>query len=163
MITVFIFLFFLLLENLLLPALIGPGPFLITEVFILGLVIYGRRWQTFAFQAVPLIIIEEIFTGIGIGKFLGPLAVTSLIYFWLNQFINFTEYLRDSTSNIMASAFILLTLGYLYSFLFVLFGNTHNIAASWNEWRIFFTASLWSMLGWSLAISALFKYVLKTK
>ena len=162
---IFVFLFLLVIENIFLPALIGPGRFLIVPIFILGLLLYSRSWRTLAYQAIPFVLIAEFFTGSSTGSFLVPFAITAVIYILINKFIGLSENLQEniSFSGIAVSALILAGFTFLYSGFFIFLNGSYDIGAGWNEFRLFFTGSLLSILGWSAAISVLFKYVLRTK
>ena len=147
------------------PALIGPGMFLITPIFILGLIVYSQNWKVFIFQVIPFVLAAEFFSGMNVGKILVPMIITGLLYMWSNKFLNLTERFKENITlpGIISSALFLAMLGYVYSWFFIYLNTSYNIGLAWGEWRLFFIGSLISMLGWSLALSVIFKYVLKTK
>lgn len=163
MIIYLLFIFLLLLENIFLPALTGLGFFLITPLFVISVFMYSRGWKPLIFKAVPFILIEEIFTGIGFGEFLLPMFVTWLIYFWLNRFINIGDQFRENISfaGIAVSLVLLAVFGNIYSWLFIFINNNYNFYLSSIQFKLFFTSSFLSVLGWSAAVSILFKYALK--
>src|SRR3989344_3452129 len=163
---ILVFIFFILLEGLFLPALIGPSPLLITQIFILALVIYNPNWKTIFFQALPFILVKEFFSGSGFGDFLLPFLITVGIYLWLNKFLNIAENLKEniSFSGLALSIFMLAVLNYIYSWFFILHNtSSYNIILAWKYWQSVFSAYLSATLGWSTAMSILFKYGLLKK
>jgi hypothetical protein len=166
MIKFFTFIFLLLLENLILPAFIGPRQFFVTPIFIFGLLVYGNGWRTLLYQILPLILIAEFFTGENFGHLIIPLGLTGAIYLVINKFLNFGQNLRHERkflSNFIPSVLILVTFNCIYAGLFIFLNTSYQLTNSWYEFTIFFKNSLFSLVGWSALISLLFKYVLKTK
>ncbi len=159
------FLFLLLLENMFLPALIGPKPILITPLFIIAILIYRKDWKIFILQAVPLVLLEEFFTGIGFGRILLPITFTWLLYVWTDKFINLNDDLKEDISpkGLLVASAVLALFVFFYSGLFIFSDNGYNVLKSFVQFELFFKNSLLSILGWSLAISILFKYVFKKK
>lgn len=159
------FLFFLLLENLILPALIGPHMFSITVLFLIGLAVYSSSLKVRIVHIGILLLIAEIFTGNNIGNFLIPFGITVIIYLWLNRFFSISSGVQESNSfaGIIGGSIAIMAVFYLYSWFFILFGSSYNINSSLTEWRIFLAASIFSTLSWAVGFAILFKYVLRIK
>lgn len=158
-----IFVFFLLLEDLLLPALIGPGPFLAVQTFILAVIIYSKGYKGFLFYALPLILVKEFISGISTGDLLIPFIITSLLYLLANRFFYLTDNLSEdySFSGFMISSLVLILFNYVYAWFFILHNAAYyDISQTWNYWKGFWGSSLFSTLGWSVAISAIFKFII---
>ena len=166
MIKFLTFILLLFLENLILPALIGPRQFFITPVFILGLLVYGNGWRTLLYQILPLVLIVEFFTGENFGHLIIPLGLTGVIYIMINKFINLNQSLgseKKLLSNLVPSILILIIFSYIHVGIFIFFNTSYNFNTSWHEFTIFFKSSLLSLVGWSIVTSVLFKYVFKKK
>lgn len=158
-----IFLFLLILENLLLPALMGPRLFIVSQIFILALIIYGGNWKTVIYKVIPLVLIMEFFSGINWGNITIPVLASAIIYMLLNRYINITTNLREnySINGLIISILTLAIFSYIYSWFSILFNSSSfNISAALNYWKLFFSSSLLTVLGWSGGISLLFKYML---
>lgn len=166
MVKFLIFIFLLLLDNLILPALIGPKQFLITPVFIWGLLVYGNGWRTLLHQVIPFVLITEFFAGESLGHLIIPFGLTGAIYLVCDKFINLSQNLRQRTrplSGLIPGILILIVFNYAYSGLFILIDTSYNLSISWHELTVFLKNSLLSLLIWSILISVIFKYVLKKK
>lgn len=158
-----IFIFLLVLENLLLPALIGAESFLIVPLFAISTIIYTENIKSRLIQALLFLLIEEYFSGIAIGGFIVPFMLTAGIYIWLNLFLNISSNLREEGSilNILVSVLILLLFLYVYSALFIFFRSSYDIFKTWEELKILVTTSVFQLSGWAIIFSVLFKYVIK--
>lgn len=166
MVRFLIFILFLFLENLFLPALIGPSQLFITVIFILALLIYGDGLKALLYQVIPFALIAEFFAGENWGHLVIPLGITGLIYIIINIFIDFGQNLKQkkkSFSNFMIGIFTLIVFNCVYVGLFIFLNTSYSFNASWYEFTIFFKSSLLSLVGWSVVISVLFQYVPKTK
>jgi hypothetical protein len=161
MIIFSLFILFLLAENLLLPALIGPGQFFITPIFIIALLTHAKSLRSWIIQAIILIILEIIFTGINAENIVAPLIITAALYLIMNRYINFNEQFRDDFSfrSIILSTVILTLLTVIYSALSILLHNSFGLSESWPDLKMFFVGSIFSVAGWSLGISILFKFI----
>lgn len=148
-----------------LPAFLGPGPFFILPIFIIGLLLHASSWKILIFQLIPIILIMLLFTGANVMRLAAPLIVIFLICLGLNKFFDFTEQIKNNFSfiNIMMGALLLLIFVLFYSFLFIFMDNSYNIITGWNKWRMFFAVSWLNIFSWSLVISILLKYVFKKK
>lgn len=156
---------FLVVENLVLPALIGPKIFFIVPLFISGIIVYSQNIKRKLIHAGLFLLVTEIFLGHNIGDLLLPFSVTALIYLWLNRFLSLESGLQenDSFGSIIGGSLVIATIFYVFSFFFILAESSYSITHTWAEWIILLPASSFSVLGWSLALTILFKYVLKTK
>lgn len=166
MVRFFIFIFILLLENLILPAVIGPSQFFITIVFIFSLLMYGKGWRTLLYQIIPFVLITEFFTGENFGHLAIPFGITGVIYIMINKLVNLDQNLgqtKNFLADLITSTVILVMFSYIYAGLYILFNISYGLSASWYEFTIFFKSSLLSLAGWSILIPTLFKYVLKKK
>ena len=166
MVRFFIFILILFLENLILPASIGPSQLLVTTVFIFGLLVYGNGWRTLLYQVIPFVLITEFFTGENFGHLIIPFGLTGIIYIMMNKFIDLNQDLKRgdrSLSNLIPCILILVVFSYIYAGLFIFFNTSYNLNTSWHEFTIFFKSSSWSLVGWSVLISVLLKYVPKKK
>ena len=154
-----------ILENLLLPAFIGPRPFLIFPLFILAIIVYGKNYTLNIFQAAIFVFIVESFSGISLGKMFIPLGITTGVYIWLNRFIDLRFGFKDdlSVSNILTATLIITFLGYVYSWFFIFFGSSYNFISVWDEWKILLISSLLYTFIWASIYSLIFKYVLEKK
>lgn len=166
MVKFFIFISLLLLENLILPALIGPKQFFITPIFILSLLVYGGSWRTLVYQILPLVLIAELFVGENFGNLIIPFGLTGIIYVMINKFVNLSqdlEHEKNLLSNLILSIITLAVFSYIYAGLSIFFSNSYDFNTGWYEFKIFLKSSLLSLIGWSILISGLFQYVLKKK
>src|SRR3989344_418930 len=162
----FLFIFFLFLDDLLLPALLGPGSFMATKIFILSVIAYSKNWKNLALWALSLVLIKEFISGSGTGTLLLPFLMTSIFYLLLNKFLNIRDNLLENSSfsGLLISTFTLVLFNFVYSWFFIFsYAGSYNIGLTWNYWTDFLISSLLSTIGWSVSISILFKYVLKTK
>ena len=161
----FFFVFFLLVENLFLPALIGPQEFLVTPLFLIALTAYGSNFKNKIFQALILLLLAEIFAGVDIGDYLVPFLAAVLVYFWLNKLLSINSSLRESYSllGIVSSSLVILALLYLYSLFFIFLNSSYSISTTLSQWAGLLKTSSFAMFLWSLGLTFLFKYVLKQK
>ena len=165
MISSLIFIFLLILENLILPALIGPGAFSIVPLFLISMMIYAPNLKLKFFQIILLAFVSEIVSGVTLGSFIIPLAIALLVYIWLNRFLNISSGLQENNSiiGLLMSATVIASIFYLYSLMFILAQSSFSIAETLNESRLMFASSVLSVIGWSAALTVISKYVLKTK
>lgn len=112
-----------------------------------------------------MVLLEEFFTGIGFGRILLPITFTWLLYVWTDKFINLNDDLKEDISpkGLLVASAVLALFVFFYSGLFIFSDNGYNVLKSFVQFELFFKNSLLSILGWSLAISILFKYVFKKK
>ena len=94
MVRFFIFILILFLENIILPASIGPSQLLVTTVFIFGLLVYGNGWRTLLYQVIPFVLITEFFTGESFGHLIIPFGLAGIIYIMMNKFIDLNQDLK---------------------------------------------------------------------
>lgn len=150
---------FLLLDNLLLPAAIGPGSFLITPIFILEL-IRNFDFRKYSLGSIfILVLIAATISGNKIYQFVGALTFIFLICLVLNKFLNLRESARDDffLPSVAKGILILFILGLIYSFFFNLLDNSFNLVLSLNEWKMFFATAWLSLVVWCAVITFLFK------
>ncbi len=166
MVIFFIFILFLFLENLILPAIIGPSQLLVTTIFISGLLIYSNGWRILLYQVIPLVLITEFFIGENFGHLLIPFCLTGVIYIMMNKLINLSYNLEQGgkfLSDLILAILTLVIFNCVYAGLFIFFDTSYSLNTSWHEFIIFLKSSILSLVGWSALISVLFKYVLKKK
>ena|SRR3989338_4952977 len=162
----FIFIFCLFLENLLLPAFIGPKQFFITPLFLIGLLVYGNGWRTLLYQVIPLAFTAEFFVGENFGRLIIPLGLTGVIYVMIDKFVNLSQNRGHNNkifSGLILSILMITWFGFICVGLFIFFNTSYNFNIGWYEFTIFLKSSSLSLVSWSIIISTLFKYVLKTK
>lgn len=165
MILFVFFIFFLLLENLFLPALIGPKTFLISPLFLAGLIIYGKSTKIRLIQVCIFLLLWEIFSGFKIGSFVIPFGITAGIYIWLNHFLNISSGLEEGgvLAGLVGGALTMTAFVYTYSWLFIFLNSSYNLAGSWYELITLVTSSILPTVGWSIGLVILFKYALRPK
>ncbi len=165
MIFFILFVFFLLVENLFLPALIGPRAFLITPLYLAGLIIYGDSTKLRLFQACGFLLAWEIFSGFSIGSLVIPFAITTGLYIGLNHYLDISSALKEGgmVPAILGGALTLTIFVYTYSFLFIFFNSSYNLADSWRQLLMLVRASAFSTTGWSVGFVILYKYALRPK
>jgi len=182
MILFFLYIFFLVLENLLLPAIAGPGLFLITPVFLLAVIIHTSNFKKAIVQLITFGLVGELFMGSRVGSSLMPLVTTAFVYFIINHFIEMKAGLDGVASSkvILGRSFILTGLSYIYFWFFIFFnsfrefssfdelglGNfaMNDIYTSWDIWNIFLSlGSIVIIFIWSCIFSIILGHVFKTK
>lgn len=165
MISLLLFIFFIILESLFLPALIGSRSFLITPLFLTGLILYGNNTKLKFIQVCFFIILWELYSGFRISSFLIPFCITTGIYIWLNRFLNISTGLKEGgvLASLAGGALTMSIFVYAYSWLFLFLNSSYNIAASWFELKTLITSSVFSTIGWSIGFVILFKYALRSK
>lgn len=163
MIIIFFFLFLLLLENLLLPALIGPQPFLIIPTFIFSLIFYDRNTKLRLIQAFIFLVITETFSVSGFGSMIVPFMIVVLFYLWLNRFLEIKSGLQESRSliSLFGGAFFLTLVVLSYSYMFLFIQSSNNIMEAWQLTLILIKTSIYQIFGWALAFVVIFKYARK--
>src|SRR3989344_5080219 len=121
----FIYILFLVLENLLLPAIEGTELFLITPIFILAIIVNASDFKKAVIQLAIFSLVGELFTGAQIGSSLIPLLITAFVYFSIDHFIEISAGLDNAVSFavILARSFVLMVLSYIYSWLFIFFSQ----------------------------------------
>ena len=161
----FFFIFFLFLENLFLPALIGPQEFTITPLFLIAAIAYGSDLKKSLIKALIFLLIAEIFVGVDNGAYLIPFLVVALIYFGLNKLLSINSNLRESNSlpGILFSSLTILLFLYMYSLFMIFFNSSYDIPATFSQWFELLKTSVFAMFLWSVGLTILFKYVLKQK
>jgi len=174
MILFFIYIFFLILENLLLPAIAGPELFLITPIFILAIIANSLNFKKAMFELVILGLIGELFIGAQIGSSLVPLIITAFVYFTLDRFIEIRAGLDSiaSFTVILGRSLVLLCLSYIYSWFFIFLSSSQgldrftasSLYASWSIWSILLgIGTILTIFAWACIFSVIFAYVLKAK
>lgn len=165
MTTVFLFCLFLLLENLLLPALLGPKPFLIILTFVFTIFIYSENVKLKFAQAIIFLGINEIFSYSEFGSMILPFTIVALLYFGLNHYLNIKSSLQESSffTGLFGGAVFLTLLAFLYSYVFLFFQLSNNILEAWQSALVFIKTSFYQTFGWALVLVVIFKYVFKTK
>lgn len=164
MIILFIlFIFFLLIENLFLPALIGPQTFLISPLFLAGLVIYGKNFKTGFIQACIFLLVWEIFSGFQVGSFIMPFVITAGLYIWLNHFLGISSGLKEGSigAGLAGGALSMTVFVYAYSWLFLFFNSAYDLVTATQELKILAMNSLLATVAWSVFFVILFKYARK--
>lgn len=165
MVRFFIFIFCLFLENLILPAFLGPKQFFITPLFLIGLLVYGNGQRTLLYQVIPLVFIAEFFVGENFGRLIIPFGLTGIIYVIIDKFVNLSQnrgHNNKTLSSLMVGILIIILFSFIYAGLFIFFNASHDFNISWHEFIIFLESSLLILVIWSIIISILFKYVLST-
>lgn len=165
MILFFFFILFLALENLLLPALIGPKTFLISPLFLAGLIIYGKNFKTALVQACIFLLVWEFYSGVQIGSFIIPFAITAVLYIWLNHFIDIRSGLSEGhiVPSLLGGMITLTLFIYLYSWLFIFYNSPRDIVAVTQQLAILAKNSYLMTLSWSVFFVILFRYVIRPK
>ena len=165
MVLFLFFIFFVVLESLFLPALIGPKAFLVIPLFALATIIYSRRITLRLVQVVTFLFFTEIFSGARVGSFMIPFIITAVFYVWINKFLDVTTNLNETNtlSSILVGILALNLLVYLYSFFFILNQLSYSVVSVWAGFKILIQTSFFETLGWSVVLVMLFKYVIKTK
>jgi hypothetical protein len=165
MIISLLFIFFLLVENLFLPALIGPEPFFITMIFVFTMIVYTRNIRSRLILAGVFLFLSQIIAGAGYFSFLIPFYIVGLIYIWASHYLEISPGLQDSNSflSLLAGAIVLLLLVSAYSFIYLFLGSSFNLAGTWADFIILIKTSVYQNLVWSFFFVILFKYVLRAK
>ncbi|OGN00572.1 MAG: hypothetical protein A3B91_01710 [Candidatus Yanofskybacteria bacterium RIFCSPHIGHO2_02_FULL_41_29] len=153
------------MENLFLPALLGPRFFYIVPVFLLTTVLYNPSSKTKVSLVLIFLLITEIFSGHPIGAMLIPFIATFTVYLIANKYLNISSNLREnmSFSGVIMSFLIIALFAYLYSFFFIISRPPYDILDSLVKFSLFFTRSIFQTIIWPLVFTLLFKYVLKNK
>ncbi|MDP3793049.1 MAG: hypothetical protein Q8Q89_04975 [bacterium] len=161
MIIIFSFLLCILLENLLLPALMGPKPVLITPLFVFALVIYDYNIKLRLVQAVIFLTITEFFSASGFGSMVLPFIIVIGLYLWVNRFLDIRTSLRESNSflGLFGGAFFLALLVFIYSYVFLFLELSNNIIEVWKLSLILIKTSIYQIWGWAWVFVVLFRYV----
>lgn len=159
MIIIFLFLLLLLLENLFLPALMGPKPFLIVPLFVLALVVYGQNTKLRLAQAVVFLIIAEMFSASGFGSMVLPFIIVVILYLWWNRFLNIRFSLQESSSfmGLLGGTLFLTLLAFIYSYVFLFFRSSNSVIEAWELVLILIKTSMYQNGGWALAFVILFR------
>src|SRR3989338_315967 len=157
MVLFLIFILFLLLENLLLPALLGPKDFLIVPLFLMALLTHGKNYKKSLILALGCLLIAEIFSGIDSGSYLIPFSITAVLFIWLNRFLDMSSGLRENHS---FSCLVLggLTISFfiaIYSWIFIFLNSSYSLVSSWSDWWLFIKTSSTEILAWSFALTFL--------
>ncbi len=165
MIITLLFIFFLLLENLFLPALIGPEPFFIVILFITAMLIYSQNIKPRLIQATVFLFIAEIVSGAGYGSFIIPFAIIACLYLWLNRYLEISSSLQESGSyfGILGGLFVISLFVFGYSFLSLFIQASYNIVGAWQNFVPLIKISAYQTLLWAFFFVILFKYVLRAK
>ena len=166
MVLFLFFIFFLIFENLILPALLGPGPFLITPLFIMAMVIYSQDTKLKFIQAVIFLLIGELFARTMLGSSSIPMAVTIVIFIWLNHFLNIGSGLQESTSitSLLGGTIVLTIFICIYSYMSIFFQTSYSLNSAWEGLVIFIKTSITPTLLWAIVFIILFKYgLIKSK
>ena len=155
-----LFFLFLLLENLLLPALFGPGSFLIIPTFTFAVVVYGNNLKLRFFQIFIFLVFTEFFTASEFGSIVFPFICVAILHLWLNRFLNIKSGLTEGgiIFRFFGGTLYLTFLVFSFAFVSLLF-QFHNLSASWESLIIFIRTSGYQTIGWSLAFIILFKYL----
>jgi hypothetical protein len=163
MILTLLFVFFLVLESLILPALIGAQPFLITLLFIIALLVYSQNSKVSLLQAFIFLLASEIFLALRLDSLIVPFAITAIIYLWINRFLEIGTGLRESSSliGILGGIIVLSVLVSIYSYIFLFFESSFSFIDAWNNYLFFVRLSVFQTLVWALFFVVLFKYLLK--
>ena len=134
MILSLFFIFFLIFENLILPALTGPEPFLITPLFVLAMVVYSQDIKLRFIQGLIFLVVAELFSRAMLGSFGIPFAITIIIFVCL------------------------------YSYLYLFLQSAYSFIFAWQELIIFIKTSILQTMLWGIAFAVLFKYgLIKSK
>ncbi len=162
MIFLSLFVFFLLLENLFLPAIIGIGPFMITPLFLLGTNMYIPE---FRFRPGLFLILAALFSGVNVIVAFSAFLITVGIYLVTGHFLDIRlgSDRIFSVSNIIRESLILLSLGLIYSWLFIFLESAHDLYSTSNEWLILARTSGLYFFMWSIVLSILLAHVSKKK
>ena len=165
MIVTFLFLLFLLLENLLLPALLGPKSFLIIPLFVFAVVVYGNNIKLNIVQAIIFLLITETFSGSGFGDIVLPFLVVVALYLWLNRFLDINSTLKESGiwTSLFSGTLSLTLLALFFSYVFLFFQLSYNFLEAWQMAIVLMKTSISQIIGWALAFVIIFKYVLQAK
>lgn len=165
MISIFFFLFLLLIENLFLPALIGLRSFSIIPLFLTAYLLFGNNSKKRLIQLALFMLANEIFAGVAIGTFLIPFSAITLIYLWLNKYLNINAGLResDSITTVLTGTVAMIIFFYAYSFLYIYLQSSYSLSESLNEFKTLFLTSILTISIWSVSFGLIFKYVFKTK
>jgi|SRR3989338_4325561 len=162
---ILLFIFFLLAENVLLPALIGPGPIFITPLFLMGMLVYGRNLKHQFLKISFFLLLSVIFSGGDILITVSAFLITIAIYLLADYFLDIKSELSEtfSISSITRGSFLIFLTGLLYSLIFMLFKLDLNLGESLNEWFVLLQSSGLSIIIWSIFLSVLFMYVFNKK
>src|SRR3989338_1622837 len=165
MIVTFLFFLFLLLENLLLPALVGPRSFLIVPLFVFAIVVYGNNTKLRLTQAIVFLIITEMFSASGFGDMILPFLIVIALYWWTNSFLDIKLTLRESgvLASFLGGAFFLSLLAFLFSYAFLFLQLSYSFLEAWQMVIILIKTSVYQIGGWALAFVIIFKYVVFQK
>ena len=160
-----VFILFLILDNLILPALIGTQEFLVTPTLLIAILFYHSKPRTGLIVTLIFALVAEIFSGFGIGSFIIPFGITALLYIWLNRFLAINYGLKEEMTffGIIKSSLIITSFVYVYSWFFIFLDSSYSFALTWDQWKILVLNSLTQTLGWSIGLSIFFKYVFKIK
>ena len=165
MILFLFFIFFLLLENLFLPALVGPQNFLISPLFLAGLIIYAKNIKIKFIQAAIFLLFWEVFSGFRIGSLVIPFVITAGLYIWINNFLEISSGLRESDTFLafVGGVVTMVTFVYINSWFFLFFNSSYDAMTALNELITLLTNSIFQTMGWSAGFVVLFKYALRPK
>lgn len=165
MILFLFFILFLSLENLLLPALIGPKTFLVSPLFLAGLIIYGKNFKTALAQACIFLLVWEFYSRVQIASFIIPFTITAVLYIWLNRFTEVRSGLSEGhfIPSLLGGMITLILFIYLYSWLFIFYNSSHDIVAVTQQLAILAKNSYLMTLSWSVLFVILFRYVIRSK
>lgn len=166
MVLFFIFLFFLLVNNLLLPALVGPKEFLVVPVFLMSVIVYSGSFKLVVVRGVVFSLTAELLSGMKFGDILVPFSCAVLIYLWISSFLEIKSGLTESSWPIivLGSSLFLIFLTYIYSWGFIFNQSSYSLITTWSEWKLLFHGDIIiNTFLWAAAFSYLFHYVIQKK
>lgn len=151
---------------LLLPALFGPGEFMITIVFLMGFLAVSETKKTALVHGSILAVLMEIFTGDRLGSVAAPYLVVGTVYLWLQNFFEIKIYSVDvfSPRSIIKAVSVLIFLVYWYSWIYLFFHSGYSFNQANREWLIMLRGNiLIDALIWSSVIIVLSGFIYHRK
>lgn len=154
------FIFFLLLENLFLSALVGFRPFLITPLFLLGA---GLHIREFKFKSAIFLVLAALFSGTNAITTTLSFLITFGIYSAIGYFLNIESDSSEVLSffSIIRKSLTLLILGLIYFWFFIFLESAYDLYLTSNRWLILVETSGLYFFIWSVVLSILLIYVSK--
>lgn len=164
MIIFFIFILFLLIENFVISALTGVHTLMLTQVFLVSLVIFNRSRYSIFLYVLILGFIGEMMLGLSIGDIIIPVALVAIIYILINRFIELDYIINENKSvhGLMMATLVLIILAYIYLGFFIFWQSGFSPNNFWSEIQPFFNLGIiFNMAATSFVVSLIWKYVIQ--
>lgn len=157
---IFLFVIFLLLDSIFLPALVGPREFLVMPVFVMSFLVNSENRKSALILGLIFSFVAGLLSNDQPGTAMAAYLATFLVFIWLTRFFDTAGTLKGAFSFRSLAKFVItaVLLVYCYSWFYIFISSDYSLVKVFREWPALLQGGiLVSTIIWSAIMGVLFR------